>query len=459
MLNQRFVRNHTPTFLLGIVFAAGLGVFSFSARATVSDSTSVRTSQSRHLAAGPVLGHVTTNSAKYWLMVRRTEEITVRLAASGSSESIQVKEFRTDTMLQHGKYHLLKSEWKDLDPSTRYVITIELDGEAAAEQSFQTFPAEPVFDVSFLTGSCAMRPPQAFRMFYPGPQEAIYPVMSAMPADFMMWLGDNVYYLFRHMGVPEQMYERRIRKAQVPEVDAFMRSRPMYAIWDDHDYGPDNKKGNFALKDTSWFIHTHFWANPYNGIPGTKGTFSHFQLSDADFFLTDNRFQSTTYRDPNPAMLGKGQMEWLKRGLLESTATFHFIVIGSQVLNRLDRGESWYHYPAERQELLDFLSDNNIKNVIFLTGDRHHTELQSITLRSGHSVYDFTCSPLTSVVNQTILGGPEENNPQRIPGTLVLQHNFGRVSLSGTPGQRSCLLEVFDERGDRLWDYRIRQQP
>ncbi len=429
--------------------------------AAPEDSPSESPSRSglRKLASGPMIGHTTARNSSFWLLLHKTKTVRAALYRQGEQQALRERVWSTDTLLRHGRYHILRHYFGGLEPETAYTMRFWLDGEYAAEQSFRTFPEGRDFDFSFLTGSCAMRPPQAFRMFFPGPQEAIYPVMTAMPSDFMLWLGDNVYYLLRHMNVPEMMYERRIKKAQVPEIRDFMRSRPMYAIWDDHDFGPNNQKGNFALKDTSLFIHNNFWVNPYHGTPELKGIFTHFSLSDADFILLDNRYHSTPHGYPNPAMIGAQQMQWLKERLLESRGTFRFIAIGSQVLNRLDKGESWQRYPQERQEILDFIAENNIKNVIFLTGDRHHTELQRVELKPGLPVYDFTCSPLTSATHAGVLTGHEAQNPQRVPGTLLAEHNFGRVSLSGAPGARQVHLQVFDALGQPVWDYTIPAQP
>ncbi|MBI1192303.1 MAG: hypothetical protein GC205_03915 [Bacteroidetes bacterium] len=412
----------------------------------------------KKLAAGPMLGHVTAQSARVWMLVRKTDRIDLTISYEATATAVQQRSWDTDTMFDHGAYHILLHTFSGLEPATDYALRINLDGEPAGVQPFRTFPAEKGFDFSFLTGSCAMRPPQAFRAFYPGPQEAIYPVMQAMPTDFMLWLGDNIYYLLKHMNVPEQMLEIRIKQAQVPEIDDFLRSRPMYSIWDDHDFGPNNAKGNFALKDTALFIHTHFWANPANGIPGTKGTFSQFSLSDADFFLLDNRFHSTPYGHPNPQMIGPEQMAWLKAELLNSSGTFRFIAVGSQALNLLDKGESWHRYPQERQEILDFIAEHTIKNVVFLTGDRHHTELQRVILPGDLIVYDFTCSPLTSVTHPAVLTGPEADNPQRVPGTMLAVHNFGKVSVQGPADARVCTLQVFDPYGQQLWEHRIDAQ-
>jgi len=412
----------------------------------------------RKLAAGPMLGHVTDHSARVWMLVRKTDRIDLNIMQAGGTTAVVQRSWDTDTMFDHGPYHILLHTFSGLTPASDYALQVNLDGELAGAQPFRTFPAEKGFDFTFLTGSCAMRPPQAFRAFYPGPQEAIYPVMQAMPSDFMLWLGDNIYYLLKHMNVPEQMLEIRIKQAQVPEIDAFLRSRPMYSIWDDHDFGPNNAKGNFPLKDTALYIHTHFWANPANGIAGTKGTFSQFSLSDADFFLLDNRFHSTPYGDTDPQMIGAEQMAWLKAELLKSKGTFRFIAVGSQALNLLDKGGGWNRYPQERQEILDFISEHTIKNVVFLTGDRHHTELQRVILPGDLVVYDFTCSPLTSVTHPSVLTGPEANNPQRVPGTMLAVHNFGKVSVHGPPDARVCTLQVFDQEGQLLWEHPIPAQ-
>ncbi len=421
-------------------------------------STTVEFPASYKLATGPVIGHTTSNSVAFWALFKRAGEIHIALKKTGEPGTLQEASWTRDQMLLHGRYSLIKHQFGELQASSAYELHVSIDGTAAGIQTFKTFPDTELFDFDFLTGSCAMRPPQVGRRFFPGPQDAIYPVMQAVETDFMFWLGDNVYYLLRHMNVPEMMYERRIKKAQVPEIKEFLASRPHYAIWDDHDFGPNNQKGNFPLKDTSLFIHNSFWANPYHGLPDLKGIFTHFDLSDARFILLDNRYHSTPYGHAKPAMIGRGQMAWLKERLLESTATFNFIAVGSQALNLLDKGESWARYPEERQEILDFIEAEQIKNVIFLTGDRHHTELQKVEMNDGLIIYDFTCSPLTSALHKSVLTGHEANNPQRVPGTLVAQHNFGKVSVGGEEGARTCLIEVFDEKGEPLWQHLIRAQ-
>jgi len=76
--------------------------------------------------------------------------------------------------------------------------------------------------------------------------------------------------------------------------------------------------------------------------------------------------------DPNRAYLGAEQMQWLKDGLTSSTATFKFIMNGPPLTDlQFLTYDQWPGYGAERQDFLDFVTNNSVKNVIFLTTDFH----------------------------------------------------------------------------------------
>src|SRR3972149_5407685 len=76
--------------------------------------------------------------------------------------------------------------------------------------------------------------------------------------------------------------------------------------------------------------------------------------------------------DPARTMLGINQKAALKNVLLESKATWKLII--NEVAISEFFALPYYHwegYAAEREELLNFIISNNIKNVVFLTGDLH----------------------------------------------------------------------------------------
>lgn len=75
------------------------------------------------------------------------------------------------------------------------------------------------------------------------------------------------------------------------------------------------------------------------------------------------------------SMLGKTQLAWLKQQLNSSKAQWK--LLGNQVMffpfNGIDIKDTWDGYQDERGEIIDYVMDRNIKNVVVLTGDIHTT--------------------------------------------------------------------------------------
>jgi len=87
--------------------------------------------------------------------------------------------------------------------------------------------------------------------------------------------------------------------------------------------------------------------------------------------------------NPNRTMLGIAQLECLKNDLLDSQnngITWKFIIIPEPIqnfgiINAEDRFEG---YAAERTELLKFIHENHIQNVVFIAGDFHGTIINNL---------------------------------------------------------------------------------
>jgi alkaline phosphatase D len=51
----------------------------------------------------------------------------------------------------------------------------------------------------------------------------------------------------------------------------------------------------------------------------------------------------------------------------------------------------------------------------------------------------------------------EENNPLRVPGTLVNDmHNFGMLKFSGSCNERTLEIQVYDRGGKQRWTHTVR---
>ena len=90
------------------------------------------------------------------------------------------------------------------------------------------------------------------------------------------------------------------------------------------------------------------------------------------------------------------QVEYLIDMLKNSKAPFKFVVSGGQFLNTAEVYENHINFPEERAFILQRIKEENIKGVIFLTGDRHHSEVNKMDLGDGNCIYEFTTSPLVS---------------------------------------------------------------
>lgn len=174
-------------------------------------------------------------------------------------------------------------------------------------------------------------------------------------------------------------------------------------------------------------------------------------MGDAQFFLLDDRF----FKSPNDRLtgdrtiLGTVQMEWLIDALASSNAAFKIVVIGGQVLNTSARFENYETYPQEKQKLLSEIESNKIKGVVFLSGDRHFSELSKMQRPGTYPLYDWTVSPLTSGIGNSY---KDDVNTNRVEGSLFPQHNFGVLSFSGNKENRQLKLTLFDMEGKELWN-------
>jgi alkaline phosphatase D len=230
---------------------------------------------------------------------------------------------------------------------------------------------------------------------------------------------------------------------------------PQYAMWDDHDYGPNDIGKNYILKNTSREIWKKYWCNPSYGEK-EEGTYTMLNYGDVDLFLTDDRWWRSSDRikdsvngmpNPEKEMLGARQMEWLKNSLLFSTATFKIVSLGSQVLNPVSPFDKWDNFPAEYDEFMEFIKEYKINGVVFLTGDRHHSEIIKVDRPGAYPLYDITVSPLTSGTHS--FAGPEKNNPYRVLG-IDEKQNYGRFSFSGKRNERKMTVEFFGIKGEKL---------
>jgi alkaline phosphatase D len=362
--------------------------------------------------------------------------------------------------------HLLADE---VEPSMKYAYKLLINNKLVPisyKLEFKTPPLwryrsepEKVPQFKIALGSCAFINEEKYDRIGKGygGDYGIFQSIAKQNPEIMLWLGDNMYLREADSYSKTRIYYRYTHSRSLPEMRELLASSINLAIWDDHDYGPNDSDKTFTKKDISLQAFKDFWANPSYGIDNQGGITSFYEYGDCQFFLIDDRyFRSADNLKTAPReMLGQKQMDWLIESLAGSQATFKFVCIGGQVLNSVPIYETLSNVsPNEYTQLWARLDSEKIKNVIFLTGDRHHTELTARESKSGIKVYDWTVSPFTSGVAKA----PNENNIYRVPNSYIEARNFGLIEVSGEKNQRVLNLKCLGVNGEELWKYEIKAQ-
>ncbi|HUL98405.1 MAG TPA: alkaline phosphatase D family protein, partial [Mycobacterium sp.] len=173
--------------------------------------------------------------------------------------------------------------------------------------------------------------------------------------------------------------------------------------------------------------------------------------------LVPNATCTTAMASASRTYIGAAQKQWLKDGLLNSTATFKFIMNGPPITELLflpyDRWEAW---SAERNEILDFIQNNHIKNVIWLSTDFHAFIESHDQVDATHHIPEIISG---SIAEQTIF----EELPPSVAGLLptlpslltqITQYDIDRynaVLISVTPGAAAkAQFDVYDRTGKKI---------
>lgn len=408
------------------------------------------------LVSGPMQGHTTTTSTKIWIMVKDAGIASVTLIDTLSGERYTTI-LKTEGLAIYEDFTPLIFDFNDLPTNKVYKVAITVDSESYDfDRLYYTAKTSKTDTYKFLVTSCALHVPFGLRLFHPGIEDRTYKFVKNTEADFNLWIGDYLYYFPKNYRSELGMTKRWVKTRQLKRLGSFTESMPQYSIWDDHEYGWNDADGTFPRKEHSLHLFKNFWANPAYGTEETPGCFFKFDYLDSEFFMLDDRYHRAQPNDSIPTMIGKGQLEWFKKNLKQSKAVFKFVAVGVQVFNQVTNHECYWHYKDELTEIVDFIKSEKIEGVIFLSGDRHHSELTKTEVAGGYPLYEFTSSGITSFRRRT-RRTKENINPTRIEGTLADFQNYGRITIQGETGNRVCVMEIFNKRGKTVWTYSVNQ--
>ena len=412
--------------------------------------------QSDLLQSGPMVGYSEIREVMLWVQTKSAAKVKLMYwDQTDVSKKLSTDEITTTKE----KAYTAKLVADQVSPGKKYQYELYINGKKISRPyplSFQTqelwvFRKEPP-DFKFAFGSCAYINEAAYDR--PGKPygDTTYKIFKSIyekKPDFMLWTGDNVYLREADLTSRTGIFYRYTHTRSTPEMQPLFGSVHNYAIWDDHDYGPNDGDRSFWNKKITEETFNLFWCNPNTNLTGKGGVTCTFYWNDVQFFLLDDRYFRTPKRNTilKRTLLGEEQLEWLIDGLTSSLATFKIIVIGGQVLNPGSLHDSYAEYGEEKEWIIKSIKAAKIPGIIFISGDRHFTELSALEDKDFYTLYDVTVSPLTSEVHNR-----SETNSIQVPNTLFMDRNFAVAEVTGPWKDRKIKFTIYNKNGLMQWE-------
>ncbi|MEM6335635.1 MAG: alkaline phosphatase D family protein [Bacteroidota bacterium] len=269
-------------------------------------------------------------------------------------------------------------------------------------------------------------------------------VIGAHDPDLFLMLGDNVYADTGDMQEMRAAYEKM---GAYPTYAYFRERIPLFATWDDHDYGFNDSGAEFDMRGQAQMVFLEAFGEPADSPRWTRpGIYDAHILGPAgqrvQIILLDTRyFRGPLARKPEGSpgpgryaptadtsvtMLGDAQWAWLEEQLRQP-ADVRFIGSSIQFVAAEHGFEKWANMPHERDRLVQLIADTGAKNVVFLSGDRHLAEISALPASEApYTLYDVTSSSF----NRPGRGSnAEEPNRYRISEGNYSPVNYGLVHI------------------------------
>jgi alkaline phosphatase D len=292
------------------------------------------------------------------------------------------------------------------------------------------------------------------------PQPIWEPIVAARP-ELFLFIGDTIYADTRDMEVMKKKYAQLAAR---PGYQKLLKSCPLMAVWDDHDYGANDAGAEYPKKKESQQIFLEFFKEPKDSPRWTRpGIYDARVFGPPDksvqVILLDTRYFRSPLKkrkgfirdvgpylpdtDPKLTMLGDDQWQWLDQQL-KVPAKVRLFVSTIQVVAEDHGWEKWMNMPLERDRLYKLIKSTGAGGVVILSGDRHLAELSMMDAGIGYPLYDLTSSGLTQASAQWRF---HETNKHRV-ASMNQGNNFGMVNIDWSKADPLLSLQIRDEAGD-----------
>ncbi|MFN8672068.1 MAG: alkaline phosphatase D family protein [Candidatus Sericytochromatia bacterium] len=404
---------------------------------------------SNYFLDGVASGDPTQNSVIIWTRINdeNTDKVEVGYEISKDKEFTKIV-MSDDVITDKTKDHTIKLDITTLKQDTEYFYRFKYKNEYSEIGRTKTLPRDPKrFRVAFV--SC--------QNFGAGYFNSYKNILEDNP-DVVVMLGDNIYEHAKYKvrkddtGYAKDLEGFRKKYKTYFTDKAFKEARknlPFMHIWDDHEVENDyngidffNKKPQL-IKDA---YQAYFEYIPVRVVNGTK-IYRNYNIGNlVELHLIDGR----QYRKQAPCpsfaplnidctlksfnedntYLGLEQKQWLKNSLLNTPAKWKVIanntmMMEAHLFETIVNYDEWDGFMKEKQELLEFIYKNDIKNTLVFTGDLHMFIQGQLKYKDKKIGEEFVTTSITSPIPSFV------SNLKPISSLIIKNLNYFEPAYKG----------------------------
>ncbi len=367
-------------------------------------------------------------------------------------------EYSKDSLLQDSQFseayttsgvdaNYIKVALKSLEPETRYFYQLELNGQKLERSRgrFKTFSGKPS-SFNFAFGNSLKS------------ESRLSGLKASLDKDILFFLqtGDLHYDNIdvADIGLFRNSYQKALLRK---DMSALGKEIPLIYMWDDHDYGPNNSDKTAAGRLQSGRAYRECIPHyPLRTQEENGAVYQAFTVNNVRFIMTDLRSKRDQNKEPDndqKTMMGEEQRAWFFEELKKSAANHPLGIWVSSVPYTAEKrkgGDSWDGFTNERRLIANFIKENNINNIMIISGDAHCISYNdgvenNYSDYEGEGLFEVLAAPLDNWATSE-KGGPWTEVYRPEEGQLV----YGMVEVDYSKNETTVHFKAFDTDHQQL---------
>lgn len=324
-----------------------------------------------------------------------TANVTVKIITGLDSQNLFIAQFSTSsdfttnllntTPQTVDQYSLIKFTITGLLPSTKYFVRItdsDFNPIDAYIGSFKT-STQGAHSFKFGFGSCSWSGPGLSPATFASNQ-LIYDKIADRAVsgeiDFFIHLGD-MHYSDLSMNKESEFQQSYDTVFNASRQNNCWKNLPLYYMWDDHDYGPNDTDKNNPSRQAAIAAYRRRVPTPPLVKDGLEDApYYSFVRGRVRFIVTDIRSEREpkgTYpsTDLRQQVFSQHQKTWFFNEMLAARQNEQIIIWANTKpwISSIQNGkDDWGGYHAARMEIVNFINVNNLNSrIAIISGDMH----------------------------------------------------------------------------------------